>query len=375
VRRWRAFNVVCAELRAGLLGDLCFEKLPPVSWELLIESSSHHNVTPALSWCLKDKAVPPDIRSYFDAILCLNRTRNGGIVDGLARVVTALNAIEIEPVLLKGVSHLIEDLYPAQGLRVVGDIDVLMPDGRANDAAAALQRVGFSVSKYHLESHLHLPVLRDNETGLCVELHTRVEVKEAVIPTAWFRERTCPFPFRGLKLRVPEPTASIGLNIVHSQLNHEGYQTSGIELRQLLDLAMIRARHESAIDWFELDHRFGAAGFGHVLASYLKFAEVFFGQTAPRLSNLPRKLALERLRVFVEWPDRAKRRAAYITLTEENQALRSQLDALQQQLASVYSSTSWKISSPLRKVRQLIQLPRFGGPRRKAASCRSPASA
>jgi hypothetical protein len=175
---------VCAELRAGLLGDLCFEKLPPVSWELLIESSSHHNVTPALSWCLKDKAVPPDIRSYFDA-----------------------------------------------------------------------------------------------------------------------------------------------------------------------------------------------AGFGHVLASYLKFAEVFFGQTAPRLSNLPRKLALERLRVFVEWPDRAKRRAAYITLTEENQALRSQLDALQQQLASVYSSTSWKISSPLRKVRQLIQLPRFGGPRRKAASCRSPASA
>ena len=89
-------------------------------------------------------------------------------------------------------------------------------------------------------------------------------------PTAWFRERTCPFPFRGLKLRVPEPTASIGLNIVHSQLNHEGYQTSGIELRQLLDLAMIRARHESAIDWFELDHRFGAAGFGHACQAWAR---------------------------------------------------------------------------------------------------------
>ena len=170
------------------------------------------------------------------------------------------------------------------------------------------------------------------------------------------------------------PTPAVGFNVVHSQLNHEGYSTSGIELRQLLDLAMIRARHESAIDWSELDHRFSVAGFGHVLATYLKFAEVFFGQVAPRLSNMPRKLALERLRVFVEWPDRARRRAAYVTLAEENRALRSQLDALHQQLASVYSSTSWKISSPLRKVRQLIQLPRFGGPRRKAASCRSPAS-
>jgi hypothetical protein len=153
-----------------------------------------------------------------------------------------------------------------------------------------------------------------------------------------------------LKIRVPEPTASIGLNVVHSQLNHEGYRTSGFELRQLLDLAMIRARHESAIDWSELDHRFSAAGFGHVLASYFKFAEVFFGQTAPQLSNMPRKLALERLRVFVEWPDRAKRRAAYVALTEDIQALRLELDALQQQLASVYSSTSWKISSPLRKI-------------------------
>jgi Uncharacterised nucleotidyltransferase len=193
VRRWRAFNVVCAELRAGLLGGPCFEKLPQVSWELLIESSSHHNVTPALSWCFKDKAVPPDVRNYFDAILRLNSMRNAGILDGLARVVTALNAIDIEPVLLKGASHLIEGLYAAQGLRVVGDIDVLMPDGRAKDAAAALQCIGFSVSKDHLESHLHLPVLRDNETGLCVELHTRVDRENAVIPTGWFRETTRPF--------------------------------------------------------------------------------------------------------------------------------------------------------------------------------------
>ena len=328
MRRWRAFNNVCAELRAGLLGGQSPGHRPPVSWELLIECSSHHNVTPALSWCLKDNAVlPADVRNYFDAILSLNSTRNECIVDGLARVVSALNAIDIEPVLLKGVSHLVEGLYPTLGLRVVGDVDVLVPDYRAKDAVAALHGVGFFVPKYDLpENHLHLPGMRDNESGLYVELHTRVDLKEAVISARWFREMTHPFPFRGLQIRVPEPTGSIGLNIVHSQLHHEGYQRSGIELRQLLDLAMIRARHESEIDWSELDHRFSAGGFGQVLATYLKFAEVFFGQAAPQLSNMPRKMALERIRVFVEWPDRAKRRAAHLKLREENQTLRSQSD-------------------------------------------------
>jgi hypothetical protein len=197
----------------------------------------------------------------------------------------------------------------------------------------------------------------------------RVDLKEAVISARWFRQMTRSFPFRGLHIRVPEPTGSIGLNILHSQLNHEGYQRSGIELRQLLDLAMIRARHESTIDWSELDHRFSAGGFGQVLATYLKFAEVFFGQASPQLSNMPRKLALERFRVFVEWPDRARRRAVYLRLRKENQTLRSQSDVLQQQLAGtqqqlagsqqqladILNTTSWKISAPVRVVGKFLR--------------------
>jgi hypothetical protein len=358
VRRWLAFNAVCAELRAGLLGDRSLGKPPQVSWELLIECSSLHNVTPALSWCLKDKAArPADVRSYFDAILSLNKTRNECIIDGLARVVTALNAIDIEPVLLKGVSHLVEGLYPALGLRVVGDVDILVPDERAKDAATALQGVGFCLSKVNLpETHYHLAGMRDSESGLYVELHTRVELNDAIISASWFREMTRPLPFRGLQIRLPEPTRSIGYNVLHSQLNHEGYQRSGFELRQLLDLAMIRARHESAIDWSELDHRFSAAGCGHVLATYLKFAETCFGQTAPPLRNMPRKLALERFRVFVERPDRAKRRAIQLTLREQNQALRSEFELLQQQLAGIRSSTSWKISAPVRAAGKVFRL-------------------
>src|SRR5262249_26485339 len=55
-------------------------------------------------------------------------------------------------------------------------------------------------------------------------------------------------------------------------------------------------------DWAELDRRFGAAGVGDVLATYLHFAEVLLGQAAPRLSHTPRANALAQLRRVIE-PD------------------------------------------------------------------------
>jgi Uncharacterised nucleotidyltransferase len=81
---------------------------------------------------------------------------------------------EFEPVLLKGVSHLVEGLYPALGLRVVGDVDILVPDERAKDAATAFQGVGFCLSKVNLpETHYHLAGIRDIANLDCMLSFTR----------------------------------------------------------------------------------------------------------------------------------------------------------------------------------------------------------
>jgi hypothetical protein len=63
---------------------------------------------------------------------------------------------------------------------------------------------------------------------------------------------------------------------------------------------MIRARCESAIDWAELDHRFGRMGLGKVLATYLEFAKALLGQPAPRFSHAARAGALTKLRWTIE---------------------------------------------------------------------------
>jgi Uncharacterised nucleotidyltransferase len=312
LRRWQAFNAVCGHLRAGLLDHTPPDQDRQVSWEALIAASSHHYVTPALAWCSQqDHNVPIDVRGYLDAVLRLNAKRNELLLDALHRVVAVLNAIDIEPVLLKGAARLIEGIYPAPGLRVLGDLDLLIPKDQAEDAALALGNIGFTVSGPVPENHHHLPVLCDPETGAGVELHTGAVHRrsEAIMPSTRFFEKTRVLALQGSRVRLLDATQSIGHNVVHDQLDHEGYLRKRVELRQLLDLVVMRARHESAIDWAELDRRFSGAHLGHVLATYLRFAEEFFGQSAPRLSHAPRADAITELRRLI---DPGMRRWAYL---------------------------------------------------------------
>lgn len=300
--RWDALTTVCGYLRAGLLGG---EREPErdISWEVIIEVASFHYVTPALAWCLRDDAsVPSDVGGYFKSIATLNDQRNERMLLGLARCAGLLNEIGIEPVLLKGAAQLVEGLYPEPSLRLLGDVDILIPANRSAEADAALKAAGFGSRPSDVvppPSHHHLPMLHDPESGMGVELHTDVISRspDAVISTAWFCELVRPALFRNQRVRLPEPTRHAGHTIFHSEIFHSLYALDKIQLRHLLDLALIRARHERAIDWGELDHRFSAAGFGEMLATYLDFAEALFGQPAPKLRHAPRSDAMAKLRV------------------------------------------------------------------------------
>lgn len=315
MNRWEAFTGVCGYLRTGLLGEQTKE-LHEVSWELLIEASSYHYVTPALAWCLKDQiAVPSEVHNYLDTILALNGRRNEAFLGGLARIVSALNEIDIEPVLLKGSARLIDASYPTPMLRFLGDLDVLIPAERSASAVVALQSIGFSTNADDviMPPYLHhLQMLYERETTIGVELHTDVIGGEgaAVIPTGWFYKGTHPFQFRNLQIRLPDVTRSAGHNIAHDQLHHSGFQRRRVELRQLLDLAMIRRPCERAIDWAELDERFCRMGFGEVLATYLKFAEVLLGQPAPLLRHAPYAGAITAFKRMIEPPHAWKQPAA-----------------------------------------------------------------
>ncbi len=320
MKRSRAFNAVCGHLRAGLLGARSPGWHPWLEWESLVEVSRSHYVSPALAWCLRNKSsLPAELRGYCEAVLMLNGKRNEKLLKGLARVAAVLNAIDIEPVLLKGAAHLVECIYPAPSIRTVGDLDVLVPEDRVKCAAEALKKIGFKVGgPEQPENHHHWPMLFDPETGAAVELHMGAlhRRSEHIIPAAEFHKNTRPLAFRGCQLRLPDATRTIGHNIVHDPLDHDGHLRQRVELRQLLDLAMIRIKHETAIDWTELDRRFSAAGVGHVLVANLKVAESLFGLRVPRIPLSKRQCAARR-RILI-----ARRRILIASMSKKYLAAR-----------------------------------------------------
>jgi hypothetical protein len=299
--------MLCRYLRAGLLAGPPPEPGADVRWELLIEASSHHYVTPALAWCLRDQlGLPSDVREYLDAALALNERRNERLIEALVRIVAALNMIGIEPVLLKGAARLVDGVYPAVKLRVLGDLDVLIPGNRSADAAMALKRIGFYLeADARLDAaHHHLPMLRERDTGAGVELHTELTLPphNGIVSATWFREHTRSVQLRDVRISLPDATRTVAHNIIHDQLNHENYRLGRVELRQLLDLAMLRAKYENMIDWTDLDLRFCSVGKGAALATYLEFAKLLLDQPAPVLSHVPRTDVLAVFRRNIERP-------------------------------------------------------------------------
>jgi hypothetical protein len=310
---------------------------PKPTWEELIATARAHVVIPSLAWCARDdRSVPGPLRTYLDAALRLNGKRNDRLCRQLEQVAAKLNAIDVEPILLKGAAHLIADIYPTSAARLMSDLDLLVPQARARDAFDAMLEIGFVVdTPLSYEDHHHLPPMRHSETNIVIELHTRLlhTMSDPIVPVSWVHEQARLTPFRGTRVKIPTPTILIGHGIVHDQLNHERYARKQLELRQLVDFAVVRTRHEQEIDWAELDRRFRIVGLGHVLATYLRYDRALFHQPMPAITSAPRSQSMRRLRRTMEDPpaERRAREARQRAQQEAEQEARRQ--ALQTQQA------------------------------------------
>lgn len=289
-RPFDGFLSLCRHLRAGLLDDTDGPCGPVGNVLNLIQVSSQHLVTPSLAWCLRDSAGPDaDAQAFFEAALHLNGRRNDQLLAGLARIVRALNAGGIEPMLLKGAAQLVGGIYPLASLRFLGDLDLLVHAPDLHRADDLLKVVGFAPKPDDPleDGHHHLPMLHEGQTGIGVELHDGLASKpfDRIIPVGWFWEKARPVAWSGGRIHLPDPTRAAAHTVLHDQLVHHQYRWNGIELRQLLDLALLRKAHGAAIDWSELDDRFAQARCGRVLATYLAFDQALFGQSSPPLRS------------------------------------------------------------------------------------------
>jgi Uncharacterised nucleotidyltransferase len=173
MRRSAIFELIARSLSPCL--RLGVERVPDgdLPWSEIVEASSVHMVSAALGFAFAhDPGVPAQAADYFGAVLELNRARNQALQDCLDRAVGALNGVGIRPLLLKGAGLLAERAYPDQGIRMLGDLDLLVDEGELDRAWACLNRAGFEpVGKPAPAKHHHLTMLIERATGVGIELH------------------------------------------------------------------------------------------------------------------------------------------------------------------------------------------------------------
>jgi hypothetical protein len=219
-------------------------------------------------------------------------------------------------------------------------------------------------------------MLHDPDVGLGVEVHTRVTGGDpaGVLDNGWFLADARAASLGDTRVLIPAPTRNAAHIIFHGQVFHQLDREHRIQLRQLLDLALLRARYETQIDWAEIERRFGAAGEAQALANYLLFAERLFGQCVPRLTQAPRAGALAMLEAELSRDHMqarlAKLEAHHDGLMRELLATRQyyegridilereidgRVEALQREIDSLKASTSWRMTAPLRALATLLR--------------------
>lgn len=284
---WDTLRTVAGWLRP------CFAPSPPEllagpqPWEALIGTASRHMVAPALGWAWAGRAdLPPEVSQLFGGLLAMNRARNASLMADIEALLVALNREGIVPMLLKGSAMLADGTYPDPGMRMIGDCDMLIPEPALQRAAQVLEAAGYvpwDATKPVLRGHHHLPVRRNPDSLLAVELHRSPVNRRwrGIVDARSFFERGRAIEVGEGRALIPHIDDRVAHTVVHTQLADNLYRKGYPHLRQLLDIATFRQRHDSTIDWQAISDRFRRARQLHVLSDNLALVEALLGQPAP----------------------------------------------------------------------------------------------
>lgn len=263
---------------------------PNFAWEPLLVLAHRHFIAAPWYAALQRRGLlerlPVEIGEHLAAIYTLSLERNRLLHRELMRMVRVLNALGIEPLLLKGALALLPDQPPEVAARLMGDLDVLAPTDAVSAAHQALQdQWGYrpAYPDWRFANHHHVSPLIHADHGVKIELHRTIlgGAWDAALPTEEVWRDSQRLVWEGVIVRTPSHTHRVLHNLLHTLLQDGRAERGLLELRQLLDLVQFRASGDQTIDWPLIRARFTTLGQGAVLEAYLRVARDGFGQPLP----------------------------------------------------------------------------------------------
>lgn len=186
--------------------------------------------------CPEDRAV---LRTAYE----LNQVRNTQISAQILQIARQLNSIGVRPMFIKGTAHLVSDLWPMPGSRMLRDVDVLVAEDEVDHCHRHLS---------HWATNGPADMRDLNPKHKCLihgpNLEAPIEVHRCAVPgplgkSAQLLENGVPFSSGGAEFLLPSPEDSLRIAIVHGPLGH---LDTRIFPKDTLDAAFLRDRH--AID-------------------------------------------------------------------------------------------------------------------------------
>lgn len=249
----------------------CPEILGPVDdWNELLVLSLRWCVSPVLWIRVRNSPaasqIPKRVLDRLQHDYHQNFRRNHGLREQLMALAGKLHDHGISPMVLKGGIHLLAPPSGNPGLRVMGDVDLLLSHEEALACEEHLRNWGWEVTPdgetreedHHL-SRRHLP-----GHELLVEIHTRPFYDATDRITADFLRDSCSLPPACEGLRIPSLHHRMLHNALHAFSDFVMAQRAiqfmtfpdkvvpFVDLRQLLDYADLVRIGSDEIDWSRL---------------------------------------------------------------------------------------------------------------------------
>lgn len=292
-----------------------FQQAEPQAWIALIQLSSEHLVTPALYPLAVSKEllvyIPADVLDYLKNVHQLNTQRNQALLKQSLDIIDTLNAVDIQPLALKGIASLLSPLYPDIGMRVLGDIDLLIPKTRLADALTALRARGYVEAEDNIldayQAHHHAVPLIKAGALASVELHHElipVYAQSSLLTSADCWQHAIALPLAQRQCYLLAIDDRLLHNFYHSQLGDRNYLRGKVSPRQALEWLYLYNNYTEQIDFTACVERVRQAHLLTALVAYQLSIEHYFKQTTSALLTIT---LVGRLQY---WRERLKRQSS-----------------------------------------------------------------
>lgn len=254
-----------------------------IDLEYLTYIARYWQVAPSLWLKIRDNSeLPKKIQQTLKNSYISNTLQNANYRNNLCAILKELNAVGIEPVILKGGCQLFDPPSGNSGIRMMTDIDILSPIGQDKNTFEIIKSLGFMPSDDPLGvNHHHWPKLKQVSNGMMIEVHKRPWDKSGTLEIQAIFDSSIPIIFNGVKLRIPSVKHRLLHNTIHAFTSlelrnllskklvletmsialHNPYQWSAdelnqligsVELRQMLDFYELFEHKQREITWEEL---------------------------------------------------------------------------------------------------------------------------